>query len=322
MNSRLLAFVGAAVLVSGAVVLVSGTDGPAWRSHRYTPPAELATIGPRTAAPQAGAPQTGAPQTGAPQTGAPQTSDPQTGDLPAGDLPVPPFPPRIAEGEQYDKCMTMIADDPQGAEAIATSWQTTGGGEAAIHCQALASIAAGKPEAGAKLLEDLARGGKVEGLVRAVLLGQAAEARLMVDQAEPALQDTTEALAIRPDDPDLLISRADANDALDRPNDAVDDLTHALQLDPSRGDALVLRASLRRRMDQLDEARSDVSSALALDPEDAEALLERGIQRQETGDLAGARQDWTHAQTADPNSEAAELAAQNLALLDAGPAQK
>jgi tetratricopeptide (TPR) repeat protein len=293
MNSRLLAFAGAAVLIVGAAVVVVGrTDGPALRSHRYSPPAELAKI------------------------------DPAAGDPAAGNLPVPPFPPRIASGGQYDKCMTMIADDPQGAEAIATSWQTTGGGEAAMHCQALASIAAGKPEAGAKLLEDLAHGGNVEGLARAMLLGQAAEARLMVDQAEPALQDTTEALALRPDDPDLLISRANADDTLDRAEDAVGDLTRALQLDPSRGDALVLRASLRRRMDMPDEARSDISLALALDPEDAEALLERGILRQETGDLVGARQDWTHAQTADPNSEAAELAAQNLALLDAGPAQK
>jgi tetratricopeptide (TPR) repeat protein len=288
MNPRLLAFVGAAALILAAVVLLIGRPDSSGRlAHRDAPPAEHATA-----------------------------------DPPAAEMPVPPFPPRIAAGDQYDKCMTMIADDPQGAEAMSTSWQATGGGEGAIHCQALASIAAGKPEAGARLLEDLAHGGKVQGLSRAVLLGQAAEARLMVEQAEPALQDTTEALAIRPNDPDLLVSRANANDALDRGNDAVDDLTHALQLDPSRGDALVLRASLRRRMDQLDEARSDIGRALALDPENAEALLERGILRQETGDLTGARQDWTHAQTADPNSEAAELAAQNLALLDAGPAQK
>jgi tetratricopeptide (TPR) repeat protein len=288
MNSRVLAFAGAAVLIMAAGVLsIRRTDEPGYRSHTDAPATELATI-----------------------------------DPPAGDLPVPPVPPRIAEGVQYDKCMTMIADDPQGAEAIATSWQTSGGGEAAIHCQALAAIAAGKPEAGAKLLEDLAHGGTIQGSARAVLLGQAAEARLMVEQAAPAVQDTTEALAIHPDDPDLLIGRADANDTLDQPNDAVDDLTRALQLDPMRGDALVLRASLRRRMDQLDEARADIGRALALDPEDAEALLERGILRQETGDLAGARQDWMHARTADPNSEAAELAAQNLALLDAGPARK
>lgn len=255
------------------------------------------------------------------RTDAPRT-EVETPDLAAGELPVPPFPPRIADDEQYDKCMTMIADDPEGAQAIATSWRAAGGGDAATHCQALAVIATGDPEAGAKLLENLAHGGNVQGLTRAVLLGQAAEARLMVDQAEPALRDTTEALAIAPDDADLLIGRANANDALDRSHDAIEDLNQALLLDPSRGDALVLRASVWRRMDKLDAAWSDIAKALTLDRDDAEALVERGILRQAAGDLAGAREDWTHAQTADPNSEAAELAAQNLTLLDAGPAEK
>ena len=142
--------------------------------------------------------------------------------------------------------MTMIADDPEGAEAIATSWQATGGGEAAIHCQALAAIASGDTEAGADMLEKLARGGKIEGLTRAVVLSQAAEARLIADQAEPALNDLNEALAISPDDADLLIGRADAYDALDRAATAMDDLNQALLLAPSRGDALVLRASIWR----------------------------------------------------------------------------
>ena len=101
----------------------------------------------------------------------------------------------------------------------------------------------------------------------------------------------------------------------------MDDLTQALELDPSRADALVRRAALWRRMDMLDEARSDIDKAITLDPEDAEALLERGIVRQLTGNLEGARKDWTHAEEIDPNSEAAQLAAQNLTLLDAGPAR-
>jgi tetratricopeptide (TPR) repeat protein len=248
--------------------------------------------------------------------------EPTQTDAAADDLPVPPFPPRIAEGEQYDQCMTMIADDPEGAEAIATSWQATGGGDAAIHCQALAAIATGEPESGADMLEKLARGGKVEGLTRAVLLSQAADARLIADQAEPALKDLNEALTISPDDADLLVDRANANDSLDRSTAAMDDLNQALMLDPSRGDALVLRASVWRRMDMLDEARTDIEKALALDPEDAEALLERGILRQRLGDLAGARRDWTQAQAVDPTSEAAELAAQNLTLLDSGPEKK
>jgi len=238
---------------------------------------------------------------------------------PTDDLPVPPFPPRIADDDRYDKCMTMLADDPEGAEAIATSWQATGGGDGAIHCQALAKIANGEPASGADMLEKLAHGGKAQGLTRVVLLSQAAEARLMAEQAGPALKDLDEALAIAPDDADLLIGRASASDELGRSAAAMDDLNQALSLDPSRGDALVLRAAVWRKMDMLDAARADIDKAIALDPEDAEALLERGILRQLKGDREGARKDWTHAQEVDPNSETAELAAQNLTLLDAGP---
>jgi tetratricopeptide (TPR) repeat protein len=248
--------------------------------------------------------------------------EPSPVDFGTDDLPVPPFPPRIADDAQYDKCMTMIADDPEGAEAIATSWQANGGGDAAIHCQALAAIASDDPEGGAAMLENLAHAGKAQGLLRAVLLGQAAQARFMADQAELAAKDATEALAISPDDPDLLISRATANDALDHETEAMDDLNQALLLDASRGDALVLRASVWRQMDMLPEARSDIDKALALDPDDAEALLERGILRQRAGDLAGARRDWLRAEEVDPNGDAAELAAQNLTLLDAGPEKK
>jgi tetratricopeptide (TPR) repeat protein len=285
MNRRLLAVLGAVVLAAGTVVLVGTLRG--------------------TTSPPLG-----------------DKAEQADGGLEGDTLPVPPFPPRIADDDQYDKCMTMIADDPEGAEAIATSWQASGGGDGAIHCQALAAIASGEPETGAATLENLAHGEKTQGFTRAVLLGQAAEARLMADQAEAALRDSTEALDISPDDPDLLIGRANANDALDRPNDVMEDLNEVLRLDPSRGDALVLRASVLRRMDKLDEAGADIDKALALDPEDADALLERGILRQSRGDVAGAREDWTRARDLDPNSEAAELATQNLTLLDAGPEKK
>jgi tetratricopeptide (TPR) repeat protein len=290
MNNRLLIFLG-------AIVLILGAAGAAWWMWGNT----LGDSRTETAGPMREQPER------------------QQSDTGSESLPVPPFPPRIAEGDQYDKCMTMIADDPEGAEAIATSWQATGGGTAAIHCQALAAIASGEPENGAAMLENLAHGGEIEGLTRAMLLGQAAEARLMADQAADALKDATEALAISPDDPDLLIGHANANDALERSSDAMEDLNQALVLDPSRGDALVLRASLWRRMDKLTEARSDIDKALALDPDDADALLERGILRQAGGDLTGAREDWMRARNIDSNGEAAELAEQNLKLLDAGP---
>jgi regulator of sirC expression with transglutaminase-like and TPR domain len=78
---------------------------------------------------------------------------------------------------------------------------------------------------------------------------------------------------------------------------------------------------MRRKLDQLDLAQADVSQALTLDPDDPDALLERGILRQRLGDRAGARSDWEHARGVDPNSTTADLAAQNLSLLEAGPRQ-
>jgi tetratricopeptide (TPR) repeat protein len=237
-------------------------------------------------------------------------------------LPIPPFPPRLGDDSGYVKCMSMIADDPEGAEAIAASLPPTLGGEAATHCHALASIAAGDPEAGARQLEDLARGGKVDGMSRAVLLGQAAEARMMAEQPEGALLDATEAISFAPDDADLLIGRANALDALERDDEAIEDLSRALRRDPARGDALVSRASLLRRHDRLADARADIDRAIVIDPEDVDALLERGILRQLNGDPEGARQDWMRLRQIDPNSDAAELAAQNLTLLDSGPGPK
>src|SRR3954447_12267555 len=71
----------------------------------------------------------------------------RTGQEAAGDeiLPIPPVPPRIAEGEDYDKCLAMLTADPSGAVAFAEAWAAAGGGEGAAHCRALSTIALGEP---------------------------------------------------------------------------------------------------------------------------------------------------------------------------------
>lgn len=235
-------------------------------------------------------------------------------------LPVPPFPPRIAQGEAYEHCLAMLANDPAGASALAEGWMASGGGPGAAHCGALAQIALGQPEAGASRLESLARDDKTApDLARASLLGQAVQARLMAGQPEQALSAANTALGLAPDDTELLIGRASAEAALDRPTAAIQDLDHALAVDPQRVDALVQRAAAWRRLSRLDLAADDVGRAVELDPDEPEALLERGILRQRRGDRAGARADWQKAREIDPNSVTAELADQNLALLEAGP---
>jgi tetratricopeptide (TPR) repeat protein len=236
------------------------------------------------------------------------------------DLPVPPFPPRIAEGKDYEVCLATLATDRAGSVAIAEA-APAAGDDGAVHCRGLALIAVGKPAQGAELLEQLSQQSNAPALARASVLAQAGQARLMVAQADKAADDASLALKLSPDDTELFILRASAEGLLGQFEDAVGDLSQALQLDPARPDALVARAVVRRKLNQLDLAQADVSQALTLDPDDPDALLERGILRQRTGDSTGARADWEHALGVDPNSTTADLAAQHLSLLEAGPRQ-
>jgi tetratricopeptide (TPR) repeat protein len=234
-------------------------------------------------------------------------------------LPIPPVPPRIAQGDQYESCLAMLPTDPEGAQALAETWQTAGGGDAADHCLALARIQLGDPEDGATMLEKIAANSHGPAAARATIYGQATQAWLMTGDASHAFAAATLALSLSSDDPDLLIDRSVAAGSLERWQDAVDDLTHALEEDPHRSDAMVLRGSAWRHLGQLDLAEDDIARALTMDPENPEGLLERGIIRQRRNDAAGARADWEHAIALAPDSATADLAQQNLALLEAGP---
>lgn len=236
-------------------------------------------------------------------------------------LPVPPFPPRIAHGDAYERCLALLMDDPRAAGAEAERMLGTEEDEGAVHCQALARIATGDPDAGAAQLERLAQSSQAVALAKASVMAQAMQARMLAGEAARAHDDADAALRLSPDDPDLLIGRAEAAGALGRPDAAIADLTRALALDGNRADALLHRAVAWRQLNRLDLAVSDADRAIELAPGDPEALLERGILRQRRGDMAGARADWERARSLQPNSTAAELAEQNLALLEAGPAR-
>jgi tetratricopeptide (TPR) repeat protein len=250
-----------------------------------------------------------------------QSAPSASADAPVAALPVPPFPPRIAEGSDYEACLATLATDRAGTVAIAEATPAEGDDDGAMHCRGLAMIAVGKPAQGADLLERLSRQSSAPALARASVLGQAGQARLMVAQADKAADDASLALQLSPDDIEFFIMRATAEGAQGRFENAVDDLDQALRLDAARPDALVARAVVRRKLNQLDLAQADVSQALTLDPDDPDALLERGILRQRAGDETGARADWQHARDVDPNGTTADLAMQNLSLLEVGPRQ-
>lgn len=234
-------------------------------------------------------------------------------------LPTPPIPSRIAEGEDYDRCLGLLSTDPAGANVFADAWEATGGGEGATHCRALAEITLGAPDKGAELMENLANNSHAQPVARASIYGQAGQAWLMAGEPGRAFGAATLALSLTPDDPGLLIDRSIAAATLERYDDAVDDLTHALDFDPQRTDALVFRGAAWRHLNQMGLAQDDIDRAFAQDPDNPDALLERGILRQRRGDRDGARRDWERTITLLPNSATSDLAQQNLALLEAGP---
>ena len=236
-------------------------------------------------------------------------------------LPVPPVPPRIAEGEDYDKCLSMLNTDPDGARDFAETWAPAGG-EAAAHCLALAEVALGEAEQGADMLDKLAATSHAAPAARAEVYGQAGQAWLMASAPDRAFASASKAVGLNQDDPDLLVDRSIAASSLGRYQNAADDLTRALELDPSRQDALVFRAAAWRNLDKLQLAQDDIDRALAEDRDNPDALLERGILRQRRGDPAGARRDWERALSLAPDSATGDLAQQNLALLEAGPERR
>jgi len=241
---------------------------------------------------------------------------------PVETLPLPPVPPRIADGEDYEHCLALLGNDPTGANAFADAWEATGGGEGALHCHALAQVALGNVDAGADMLDRLAANSHAPTAARAAVYGQADQAWLMAGQADRAFASATLALSLSSRDAALLIDRSIAAATLGRYNDSVEDLSQALEWDGRRTDALVLRAAAWRHLDHLDLAQDDIDRAFALDTENPEAFLERGILRQRYGDWEGARLDWVKAVALAPNSATSDLAEQNIALLESGPARR
>ncbi len=225
------------------------------------------------------------------------------------------------EADHYARCMEAARQKPEAAFDDANAWRIAGGGHPAEHCADVALIGLGRyAEAAGKLeaLADTMVKGPID--LRAQVLGQAGQSWLLAGDSARAAAVLTAALALTPDDADLLTDRAEALAGEKKYREAVADLDGALKLDGKRVDALVFRASAHRSLEQYDLARRDIDIALRLAPDQPDALLERGNIRGLTGDEAGARKDWQRVAQVAPNSAADSAARANLAKLDAAPA--
>lgn len=238
------------------------------------------------------------------------------GALLAPVLPVPADAAEIDHARQYQACMVLTKREPQAAFDSALAWRDMGGGDAARHCLAAALMEMEQYDEAADRFRALAEDISAGPLMKARLLGHAAQAWLMAGKPASAFGVLTAALKLSPDDPDLLVDRAAASADLGDYAKAVADLDRAIGVDPIRPDAWVFRASSHRMQDDLAAAEADAERALELDSRHGEGLLERGIIRRLNDDLEGARQDWLAVISHWPGTAAAEAARANLEKMD------
>ncbi len=223
----------------------------------------------------------------------------------------------IDNRREYNACLDLARQDPSTAYEHAVGWQGLGGGEAALHCQAVALMYLGKNDEAAYRLERLAETTKLPPHRRAEMLAQAAQAQLMLNNLERANANQTVAIGLDPRNPDLFIDRSVTLFAAGDFAGAVKDLDQAILLAPKRAEAFALRAATKRFQDQIDAALKDAEEAVKLSQGHyPEALLERGILRRLKGDKQGARSDWVALLNENPDGDTADAARRNLELMD------
>jgi tetratricopeptide (TPR) repeat protein len=230
-------------------------------------------------------------------------------------------PPRNAEADAatYDRCLKLARQNPDAAKSLAQAWHGRGGAHPADHCAAVALVGLKQYKEAATRLEALAQEMTTAPVsLRAEVLDQAGQAWLLAGDPVRAYAASGQAVSLRPNDPDLLVDRAEAAAAAGYFDKAVADLDHVLKTEPGRVDALIYRASANRALDRLDPALADVEKALAQVPNSVPGLLERGNIRRLKGDLEGARQDWERIGRLAPGSRADMAARANLEHLEPG----
>ncbi len=238
------------------------------------------------------------------------------------------------EAWSFARCTATLSDDPDGARDYAQDWLAHGGGLEAQQCEALARMELGDVATAAASLDRLAHvpgwptgDTAVSGAVdtaqslrrRATVAEQAARAWQADDSPRQAFDSATYGLTLEPGDVPLRLVYARVAVELDQPQRAIDTLTPLPSVPVERDEALIARATAWRRMGRIEQAMTDINAALKDMPRNGAALLERGILYQREGQMAQARADWQDVVTLSPDSDEADLARQDLSLLETDP---
>ncbi len=221
-------------------------------------------------------------------------------------------PAAAEEVRNYDDCLALVETAPERAREEAARWERFGGGDAALHCEAVALAAMGATVSAAEKLDELARHGALPDEARAEVLGQAAELWREAGRLDAANVSINQAITLAPGDAALLESRALLAAADEDWNAALIDLNSAIAIEPGDAQRLALRAAARRRLGDLDQARADAEAAIKADPKLAAGWFELGAAQAESGDSVAAQETWMEAIRLDPDGATGGMARMSL----------
>jgi tetratricopeptide (TPR) repeat protein len=191
---------------------------------------------------------------------------------------LPAYLDRIAgTSERHAECVRLIASDLPSGRRGAETWVSSGGGAPALHCLAIADLAAGFPKLAAiRLTETAERSDAGDQRARARLLAEAALAFAEAGDLREAEKSVVAAKKIAPVLPELDFVAAKIFAEGGKWKEAIDAATTAEKAGVTSVETYLIRARARKELGDNLKAADDVVAALTIDPYDIDALTLRG----------------------------------------------
>lgn len=182
----------------------------------------------------------------------------------------------VAQDRSHDACTRLVQTDAAQALDYAEAWQMEGGGAAARHCAAIATLGLGRPASAGAMLARLADEETYDPGVAARLYIQAAEALMAGGRREEAFIALKGAYEKAPDTPEVHMSAAAIYATGSEWEGVILTLDALARFANLSADAYALRGRAKFERDQYAASARDVSKALALDPYLVDAIVLRG----------------------------------------------
>lgn len=178
---------------------------------------------------------------------------------------------------RHNNCVRLIAEDLASGRRAAETWTSEGGGAPALHCLAIADLAAGYPKlAAVRLTEISERADAGDATARARLLAEAALAWLDARDYPQAEGSIEAAKRMAPALAELDFVAAKVFAASEKWQAAADAVTAAEERGLKTPEAYLIRARAHRALGKDMDAADDVVAALTIDPLNIDALTMRG----------------------------------------------